>query len=320
MRKLNRFSCLLSGLPLLLGAAFNNLMDPAFAADMAVVQQSRPYVARAGAWQTWTDHLHIKPGMERRNLVLTFINGAEGRAPMTDIKVQLDRKPFIVFKDFENKNELSRTISGTLKPGDAVVNVQGFGPSGARLMWQLMTDKVTVTGVKPNPFSPKDTVVIDGANFSDKASEVKVDVGGKHATVVSSTANQITIKPPQVSGGSQDVVVSAGGTKSAPFKVAALGQPHLTWVDVIAAPPSHPVVLSGSGFAPTPQENVVMFGTFPANVTSATDKRITCTVPMMDFPRWHVPITVSVHGVTSKEKRLINVDHRVIENRGIHQY
>jgi len=309
----NLIFALISGLATVNGVAW--------AAETTVVQTSRPYVARAGAWQSWTDHLHILPGMEKRTLQLTLINGAEGRAQMTDIEMQLARKPFITIKDFNNQPQVTRSLSGIVGPGDTVVSVRGFGPSGARLVWQLASDKVSVSSVSPNPFGATEKITVSGTNFSDNPAHIKVDVGGKHATVVSSTGNQIVLKlPAHLPGGIKNLVVTACGTKSEAFKVTCLAQPHISWVDLIAAPPGHPVVITGTGFAPNPAGNLVKFDKLPAHIVSASEKSITCIIPDMDFPIWHVPITVTTHGMTSKEQKKINVDHRIIENNGIHQY
>jgi|ERR1700733_4854144 hypothetical protein len=100
--------------------------------------------------------------------------------------------------------------------------------------------------------------------------------------------------------------------KSAPTKVA----PQITRVDHVATAPGHPVVISGTGFSKTASENVVTFGKTKAHVTGATETKITCIVPHMHFPTWHVPITVTTNGVPSKEKVTINIDIRVIPNDG----
>jgi IPT/TIG domain len=100
--------------------------------------------------------------------------------------------------------------------------------------------------------------------------------------------------------------------KTAPVKEA----PQVTRVDHVAIAPGHPLVISGKGFSKTAADNVVTFGKIKAHVTGATETRITCIVPHMHFPTWHVPITVTTNGVPSKEKVTINIDVRIIPNDG----
>ena len=48
------------------GLALVGIATAAYGADqnseMAVLQESKPLVTRAGAWHTWNDHIHLKPG------------------------------------------------------------------------------------------------------------------------------------------------------------------------------------------------------------------------------------------------------------------
>src|SRR5271156_3891055 len=77
-------------------------------AELVTVQSSRPLVARTGAWQTYSDHVVVKRGQEKRQLVLTFTNGADGGKKLTDVKVELARKPFATMKDFDASGTFTR--------------------------------------------------------------------------------------------------------------------------------------------------------------------------------------------------------------------
>src|SRR5579883_1578752 len=101
--------------------------------ETAVLQESKPLVTRAGAWQSWHDFLHLKPGQETLPLILTFVNGADGRAKFTDLRIELERKPFASIKEFAGAESKSFDLTGKIKSGNTPLLVQGFGPSGARL-------------------------------------------------------------------------------------------------------------------------------------------------------------------------------------------
>jgi hypothetical protein len=280
-------------------------------AALVTVQESKPLVARTGAWQTWNDRLHIKKGMESRQLVLTFTNGADGRKPMTGIHVQLARKPFAEFKDFSGTT-LSRDLRGTVQAGDIPITVQGYGPSGARLVWKLAAETILVSGVTPNPFKPTDKVVVHGMNFSDNAKDVVVTIGGKPAKVISVKNNEIQLTPStNLTGGKNDLVVAANSMTSAPFKVMLKGAATLNDIDHLATAPQHPVVIAGTGFSKVLSENVVKFGTHIGRVTRASDTRLTVIVPNMVFPT-RVDIAVYVRGMKADGNLDLHVDQRVI--------
>jgi hypothetical protein len=286
--------------------------------DAMTLQQSKPLVTRAGAWQTWSDHLHLKSGQDKLPLVLSFINGVDGKAKFTGLQVQLARKPLANLTDFGAAPDYAVDLTGKLTTGNTPITVQGFGPSGGRLVWKLITRRPLVFSVKPEKFGPNSTVTVIGRNFSDQASEMKVLIGTKAAKILSTHKDELKIETPAgISGGAHNLVVSVHSIESNVFKVSARAYPKILWVDFLATPPGQPVMLSGHGFSPVPAENHVAFGTIPARVLSSNPSQITCVVPDMPFPQWYVPISVTTHGLRSKERVTINVDQRVIPNEGI---
>jgi hypothetical protein len=318
--------CARTGIPVLVSCLFFLPTVSSYATDtsttkageeFSTVQESKPLVARTGAWQTWNDYLHIKPGQEKRKLVLGFFNGTEGRAKMTGVHVQLARKPFATLEDFNAEGQLFRDLTGTIGVGNTPITVQGSGPSGARLVWKLLTDEIGITAVAPNPFGSTDTVTIQGKNFSDHPGNVKVLIDGKPAKVTSAQINQLEVKSPaDLRSGDHDLIVAIDSVKSKPYKVKARPHPHIEKADFVATAPGQPLVITGTGFSRVPAENVVKFGSHKAEVTSASETSISCIVPHMDFPRWHVPISVTTRGVVAKGTVLINIDQRVIPNEG----
>ncbi len=285
--------------------------------EMVVLYESRPHVARTGAWQTYNDHIQLKPGQEKRKLLITFTNGADSRTKLSGVNIQLARKPFATLNDFNGADTLSRNLTGKLERGKTLLTVQVFGPSGARIAWKLLTEKVTITSSTPNPFGIADKLTVHGKNFSSDALHTKALIGGKAATVVKAKSTVIELKPPQnLSGGQQDLVVIADSVASQPFKVFAKAAPQITWVNFVATAPGQPVTISGRGFSSVASENTVTFGGIRARVVSATERSINCIVPDMHFPKWHVPIKVTSNGMTSTTRATINIDQRVLPNEG----
>lgn len=286
--------------------------------DMALSHQSKPLVTRIGSWHTWNDQIHLQPGQENNRLLLTFTNGADGRPKFTDLKVHLGRQPFVTLKDFGGADVLSCDLTNKLTRGSTALSIQGFGPSGARLNWKLYIERPVITAVNPNPLSLSGTVRVEGKNFLEHTGNMKVLIADKPARLLKSKKNEIELRAPaHLSSGKHDLLVVIDSVKSEPFKVSVNGTPEITWVNMLASPPGEPVTLSGKGFSPVAADNVVTFGRYRAHIVSATETCITCIVPEMHFPQWHLPITVTTNGVPSMGKAAINVDIRVLLNEGI---
>ncbi len=293
-------------------------LTSAAAENMVVLQESKPLVTRAGAWHTWNDHIHLKAGQEKLPLSLTFNNGVDKRPKVTDLVVELNRKPIATFKNFGGGDKFTIDLTGQLSTGNTPLMVKGFGPSGARMNWKVFIVRPEISEVKPELISVVDTVTILGKNFSDRLERVKVYIGKKQIKPLNSTEGKIEFKPlTDQDGGSTNLIVAVSDVKSAPVKITMRSHPHITRINLLASPPEHPVTISGSGFSPVIAENVVTFGKIKAHVVSATESSITCIIPNMHFPKWHVPIVVTTNGIPSKERAYIHVDIRLVENEGI---
>lgn len=280
---------------------------------LVVVHESRPHVARAGVWQTYRDHIHLKPGQERKQLLLTFTNGADGRPKMTDLRITLAGKPFATIKDFDEAGKLSRSLNGVIGAGDTVLTSEVFGPSGARLVWTLLSEKPTVTSVQPNPYGRDDILTIQGTNFTDNKHSLKVTLAGKTAVVVAAAATQLKIKvPSHIPAGDQDLVVTVDSTDSNAVKIKA--RPNIYWNDITSQSPLQPVTILGRGFSKNLADNVVMVGSHKAHVTAATDTSITFIVPEMYFPQHGLPLSVITNGVPADGQLFIDVDIKVVTN------
>jgi hypothetical protein len=278
-----------------------------------VVRESRPLVAREGVWQTYTDHLHVKAGQEKKQWILSFTNGAEGRPKLTDLRITLAGKPLATIKDFDATGSLSRSLNDLVKPGTNALVSEVFGPSGSRLSWKILSEKPTITSIDPNPFAREGNLTIRGTKFSAVPHAVKVAIGGRPAELVSASETELVVKiPAGTAAGDQKVVVSVDSAKSNAFTVK--GRPNIYWIDITSQSPSQPVMILGRGFSKVPAENVVMVGPHKARVTAASATNITFIVPEMHFPQHGLPLTVITNGVSSTDHLILDVDMRVIPN------
>jgi len=286
--------------------------------DMALFQESKPLVTRAGAWHTWGDRIHLNAQQTKLPLELRFANAADGRPAATDLKVELDHKSLATFANFSGGNSFSIDLTGKLRAGNTHLTVKGFGPSGARMNWKLYIQRPVITAVSPDLISLTDTVSVKGRNFSSNADDIRIHIAGKHIKPSSASDAEVKFKlPAHVDGGTQHMVVSVAHVNSSPFKITVRSNPKITFIDMLASPPTEPVTIIGSGFSPVASENVVTFRNVRANVVSATESSITVIIPNMHFPDWHVPIKVVTNGMPAHGKAHIHLDVRVVPNEGI---
>ncbi|MBN8662615.1 MAG: IPT/TIG domain-containing protein [Candidatus Obscuribacter phosphatis] len=288
------------------------------AEELFLLQDSKPMVTRAGAWHTWNHHLNLKPGQEKAKLLLRLTNGAEGRPKASDIKVSLAGKPYAGLKDFDSNGIWESNLTGKVAAGNTLITVQAFGPSGAWVNMKVHIERPVIAAVQPQPLGVGEDITIAGNSFGEAKEAVRVNLGGKQFKPLNVSSKQIQFKlPGKIAAGSQSLTVSVNAVASAPFNVQVRATPKITNIDMLSSPPQHPVILSGSGFSANAAENEVKFGDYKAQIVSASPSSITCLVPDMPFPKWHVPLKVSTHGLTSAEKIFFNVDMRIIPNEGI---
>lgn len=286
--------------------------------DRALLQESKPLVTRAGAWQTWGDRIHLNSQQAKLPMELKFTNAADGRPAATDLKVELDHKPLATFANFSGGNSFSSDLTGKLRAGNTHLTVKGFGPSGARMNWKLYIQRPVITAVSPEAASLTDTISVKGRNFSSNADDIRIHIAGKHIKPTSASEGEVKFKlPAHADGGTQHMVVSVAHVNSSPFKITVRSNPKITFIDMLASPPSEPVTIIGSGFSPVASENVVTFRNVRANVESATESSIRVIIPNMHFPDWRVPIKVVTNGMPSHGKAHIHLDARVVPNEGI---
>ena len=286
--------------------------------DNVELQHSNPMVALSGAWQTWSNAITIAPGFEKMPLIFTLENGAGGAPKFQNLRVMLNKKPFLTISDFGGGATVSRNLVGTVGPGQTALVIQGYGPTGAKLTWRLTTKKLVIS-VKPDSFSLTDKVTIEGSTLPANAANIKVFIANKSVPVINvKPKNELQLQlPSNLPGGKQDLIAEVGPLKSNAIKVTIKAAPHVYSVNFVSTAPGQPIVVSGEGFSTTASENSVSIGGTGASVISSTDSELTCTVPVdLAAPQWYVPIVVTTNGMQSTEKVTINLGQRVIPNEG----
>ncbi len=287
--------------------------------DTVELQHSNPMVALSGAWQTWSNAITIAPGLEKMPLYFTLENGAGGAPKFQNLRVILDKKPFLTMSDFGGSATCSRNLMGTVGVGQTGLVIQGYGPTGAKLVWRLATKKLVISAVKPDSFSLTDKVTIEGSTLPTSAANIKVFIANKPVPVINvKPKNELQLQlPSNLPGGKQDLIAEVGPLKSNVIKVTIKAAPHVYSVNFVSTAPGQPVIISGKGFSTTASENSVSIGGAGATVVSATDTELTCTVPVdLAAPQWYVPIVVTTNGMKSTENVTINLGQRVIPNEG----
>jgi hypothetical protein len=296
---------------------------PAGAADqkIAMLDESRPMVARSAAAQRFADYVDVKPGQEKLPLTLTFYNGTDKAPGFAWLRISIGGRPYFTEKDFKGGKVFSASMTGDLGTGSTQVLVNGAGPPGATLSWQLTTPAPTVDAVRPDKASTGQTINLSGSNFSAVANYNTVTVGGKTVELVSAKPNSLEVKiPDDAKAGKNEVVVSVLGLKTEPVSITVLLKPKVTGLNLFSAPPGQPVVISGQNFSPNARENKVTIGDFPAQITEASPSSLTAIIPEgLDpiQPAWYLPVVVEVNGIKSNDDVTLNVQNRYIESESV---
>jgi hypothetical protein len=274
-------------------------------------------------WQAFNSTVIVKPGADTSALTLKFVNGDSGPA-FQDVRIFVNRKQTATLQNFSG-GKLYKTGSSILQTGTNAMVIQALGPVGARLTWKLTESSLQVSAVNPSSFALTDKVVVVGKGFPTGAGAAKVTIGKVTVPVSGATPTQLTLRSPlpdTLMGGKQDLVVTVGNKKSAPFKVTVKIAPELTSCDYVATAPGQPIAISGKNFSAVASENIVTIAGEACSVVSASPTSLTVTVPLTigaGLPVWNAPIKVKTNDVDSKGEVLINIGQRVIPNEGVPQ-
>lgn len=150
---------------------------------------------------------------------------------------------------------------------------------------QLPSHDPVIFSLRPDTGVPGDAVDINGVDFGSDASNVKVSFGGVDAAVSAVTDGKVTFTVPAPPADMEsfrvNVTVTAGGTQSEP-SAFTYRKPQVDGYGYHVGFPGEELILTGSGFRESPEENRVTFGDAEAAVLSASAERLVVRVPAVE--------------------------------------
>jgi len=137
-----------------------------------------------------------------------------------------------------------------------------------------------ITQIDPDHSFANTEVTIIGENFRTSVKDNKVTFNGKEAEVISSTGNELNVIVPETAS-TGDVVVTANNLSSEPYKftVDIPIIPTITSIEPDSGNIGDTVIITGTDFSTTPEENIVSFNGGIATVLESTETMIKTTVP-----------------------------------------
>ena len=155
-----------------------------------------------------------------------------------------------------------------------------------------------VTGISPVKGFAGDVITISGENFSNAITDNIVTFGEVEAEIQSVTSNTIKVIAPEHTKGAVDVQIITGGkTMKAPsqftYMVFAIASNY-----PVKGAAGDKVTITGDGFSPVAEENIVMIGTEVAVVESSTETSLVVVMP--DNSEGEYEFSVTVGGKTVK--------------------
>jgi RHS repeat-associated protein len=195
---------------------------------------------------------------------IAFLSGAAGAAPSSAITYGYD--------------ELGRLVAVS----DPANGAAKYGYDAAGNVTSITRQAVTVVSIAS--FAPKigpagTTVTIYGTGFSATPSSNTVKFNGTTASVTSASATQLVANVPGGATTGTISVTAPGGsaTSSGSFTVAA--PPSISGFSPGIAREGDALTISGSGFDPTKENDVVLLSGVRAPVTTASATSLTTTIP-----------------------------------------
>ncbi|MEU8702411.1 polymorphic toxin-type HINT domain-containing protein [Streptomyces sp. NPDC048680] len=186
------------------------------------------------------------------------------------------------------------TVSNAVYAYDAVGRLVGVtDPSGETARYRydeagnrlgvdrFASSSLSVLSMVPVRAAAGAKVTLSGTGFSTTAANNTVALGGTAAVVTSATATRLVLTVPAGAGDGKASVSVGGSSAQSPedFELASSG-PVVSEMEPVSGAPGTQVVLSGSGFASTPEDNVVRFnGGVLAEVVGVTATSVTVKAP-----------------------------------------
>lgn len=195
---------------------------------------------------------------------IAFLSGAAGAAPSSAITYGYD--------------ELGRLVAVS----DPANGAAKYGYDAAGNVTSITRQAVTVVSIAS--FGPKigpvgTTVTISGTGFSATPGSNTVRFNGTTASVSSASATQLVANVPGGATTGTISVTAPGGsaTSSGSYTVAA--PPSISGFSPGIAREGDTLTISGSGFDPVKENDVVLLGGVRAPVTTASATSLTTTIP-----------------------------------------
>lgn len=162
---------------------------------------------------------------------------------------------------------------------------------------------VAIVALSPNTGLADAEINIVGDNFGNSIADAKVTFGAKDATITSFSKQLIKVKAPAGAGSAKVDVLVTVGTKVSnkiPFDYSNTTLPAITATSANCFYNST-VVLTGTNFSSTKENNVVRFGNLTATVLAASTTSLTVQTPELGAVSTAL-VNVTSTGVTSASR------------------
>lgn len=199
--------------------------------------------------------------------------------------------------------------------GDGKMDLIVLSDIDNELVWYTnasTTAAPTITSFSPASGPVGTTVIITGTNFSTTPSNntvlFKVYYDGTDgsptnvvAVVTASTTTSITTSVPATAvTGKISVTTSGGYAQSASNFIVTCGPlPTITSFTPVTGAVGTTVVITGTNFSTTPNDNIIDFGGYSAAVISSTTTTVTTSVPTGPIGLVPINITIACNTITS---------------------
>ncbi|QEE28001.1 hypothetical protein FTW19_08330 [Terriglobus albidus] len=157
---------------------------------------------------------------------------------------------------------------------DAVGNLLSIG--------RQSSSQTAIIQLAPSSGPVGTAVTITGTGFSATPSQNSVAFNGTSATVTSASATQLIVSVPTGATTGTVSLTAPGGsaTSSGPFTVTSgTGAPTITSFTPTSGVPGTSITITGTGFDPTPINDVVKISLSAASVSAATATSLTVSLP-----------------------------------------
>lgn len=197
--------------------------------------------------------------------------------------------------------ELVVTIPNNAANGPLVVDVRNGGRVETTTPFVIQLPP-TVTAVEPSAAPAGTRVVLRGTHFGTDLRIVTVKLGDRPATIRDIADGQLTVEVPAgtPAGAARfGVTVATLGPAQAPADFTVLTPLAIADYQPRLGPPGTRVTITGTGFSPTPAEDVVSIGAGHCEVTAASPISLTVTIPAGGSGVLDVAVTHNGHARTT---------------------